>query len=467
MPIEIVMPAMEMAQDAGKLIGWLKAEGELVHKGEPLMEIETDKVTVVIEAPATGTLTRVTARANDTVPVGTVIAVLVPEHEAATSTAVLGQVQSPTQPIGMGPSGARPSDVRGNGSAPGVAAPGRIRLKPASPKARRLAAQNAVALAEIAGTGPEGAVLAGDVLAYLMDLQLRSQSGRSYPLLLQWSQGSEGATAVAEAPSDTPGQELRPAEVAEDPRRPGGPRPGVGGIGLPAVAPRPALERPPAGLSEPTVAGVDLGYQAVAPISLTISVDMTEALALLARLDETSRGGSGPSLTMTALLARLIAGTLRQHPQLNAHYIEKEARPQEAVHLGVAIWLEPGMALPVIRDVGKKTITTIQNELAALTMRARKGELAPHEIAGGTFTLCDLGRYGIAQFTTHLHPPEVALLAIGAIQEIPTGVGGAVSLRPLVQMTLLLDARAVDAATGAAFLAAVKEGLERPYRLLM
>jgi pyruvate dehydrogenase E2 component (dihydrolipoamide acetyltransferase) len=166
---------------------------------------------------------------------------------------------------------------------------------------------------------------------------------------------------------------------------------------------------------------------------------------------------------MTALLARLVGTTLRKHPLLNARYNGKEAQPQAAVHLGIATALGPGLAVPVIHDVEKKTLTAIQNELTVL---AREGLQAAHELDGGTFTLLDFGRYGIAQCTAPLNPPEVALLALGAVQQIREGVGGD-SVPPMLWLTLVLDPRAVDPATGASFLAALKEGLERPYRLLV
>lgn len=441
MAVEIVMPALEMAQETGTLVRWLKAEGELVRQGEPLMEIETDKVTVTIESPAAGRLANVGAQAGDEIPIGQVIAVLLAEGESApppvkpASGTAVSRV-SERQPVAATPIARRlaadhdldlgqiPSaagritkeDVVAylQRHAPPSAGPGAPRLRPASPKARRLAAEHGLALADLVGSGPEGAVQVADVRAALAH--------------------RADVLPTAEVPPSPPDEyDIVPIQGKRK-----------------LIAER-----------------LQASSQTAPHIALTLSIDMTEVLRLMERLRASIAAQTGQTLTITAVLAKLVGATLRRHPRLNAHVVEEEIRRFTSVHLGIAVALDDGLIVAVIRHIERKGLAAIQAELHDLTARARTGGLKPDEVKGSTFTVSNLGMFGIEQFTAILNPPEVGILAVGVIQETPVGVGGQIVLRPMMQLTLNADHRAVDGAVAAAFLKELKEAMENPYLLLI
>jgi pyruvate dehydrogenase E2 component (dihydrolipoamide acetyltransferase) len=382
--VEVVMPAMEMAQDTARLVRWLKTPGEPVRKGEPLLEIETDKVTVEIEAPASGVLANVTVQAGDEVPVGRVIALLLAESER------------PAAPLFP-----ESKPAAGSPAAPLVSSPSRgevaRRRTPASPKARRLAQEQGLDLALLSGSGPEGAVLAADVRA----------GGVRQPAPLPG--GSDAYRAI-----------------------------------------------PIKGMRKVIAERVRSSHQTVPHIALTLSADMGAALRVRERLATTG------TLSLTALLVKLVGVALPRHPRLNAHLVGDEIREFTAVHLGVAVALSDGLVVPVVHNVERKAVSAIQAELRDLTDRARAGSLKLKEVQGATFTLSNLGMFGVEQFTALVNPPEVGILAVGSTREVPVGVNGQIVLRPRMQMTLSADHRTVDGAVAAAFLNTLKGILENP-----
>lgn len=370
MAVEVVMPAMEMAQETARLLRWLKAEGETVREGEPLMEIETDKVTLEVEAPASGVLAAIAAREGDDVPVGQVVALLLAENEKPPPVPMVKSTR--VTKVDKATQGAAPPAEHRQGA----------RLQPAPPRARRLAVERGIALTGMTGTGPGGAVLTADVLA------AGHVEVRIIPL-----QGTRKIIA----------------------------------------------ER------------MQTSYQSAPHISLTLSADMTGVLRRLEALQ---------NVTLTAVLSKLLAAALVRHPRLNAHLIGDEIHEYSTVHLGMAVALDEGLMVPVIRRANEKQLGEIQAELHDLAERARLGRLKPSEVRGSTFTLSNLGMFGIEHFTAILNPPEVGILAVGAVQDRPVGIGGQLVLRPMMQMTLSADHRAVDGAVAAAFLKTLKDMLE-------
>ncbi|MCL4396055.1 MAG: 2-oxo acid dehydrogenase subunit E2 [Chloroflexi bacterium] len=438
MSIDIVMPAMEMAQDTAKLVHWLKAEGEFVRKGEPLFLIETDKVAVEIEAQATGTL-RPIARAGDRVPVGHVIGRLLSEEDKPTASmpapggSVSGEhIQASATPVAKNLAEDHGVDLRlihakGDrvekadvlaylrlqAGSPGKSQP-TAKLVSASPKARRLATEAGVALAGIAGSGLRGAVLAADVQA----------AHRAV---------TETKPTVAQKPP-----------AASDEYR---------------VVP---IE----GVRQVIAQRLQASYQTAPHIALTISADMTEVRRLIERVGPLILSQTEHNLTTTAVLAKVVGSNLIRHSRLNAHVTQGEIHEFASVHLGIAVALDDGLVVPVIRSVERKGLSMIQTELSDLTERARAGMLKLPETKGSTFTLSNLGMLGVEQFTAILNPPEVGILTVGAIVDTPAGIDGTLVLRPIMRTTLIVDHRAVDGATAAAFLRDLKQSLENPYQLL-
>lgn len=436
MSIEIVMPAMEMAQDNATLVAWLKQEGEYVNKGEALFTIETDKVNVDVEAPGAGYLANVRARAGDKVPVGQVIAELVPELASAKSTpptatqqtiAITPLAERLARELGVEPSTIKPNggriekaDVMAYVDAQRAQAEQltlKARLAPATPKARRLAREHQLDVAGIQFSGAYGAVRVRDVARAIETA--RATAPRQ-------------AAAIA---TPAPGDEYRVVPVA--------------------------------GIRKTIANRLQASYQTAPHIALTLSADMTEMQRLMEQLNPTVLEQSGHALTLTTVLAKLVSSVLLRHPRVNAHLVGKEIREYNVVHLGIAVALADGLIVPVVRNVNQKGLAAIQAEVTDLATRARSGELKPGEVRGSTFTLSNLGMFEIEQFTAILNAPEVGILSIGSITDTAVKVDGQIVLRPRMQFTLNADHRAVDGAVAARFLQSLKQVIECPYRVLV
>jgi pyruvate dehydrogenase E2 component (dihydrolipoamide acetyltransferase) len=281
------------------------------------------------------------------------------------------------------------------------------RLTPASPKARQLAREHDMNLTNIDGSGPAGAVLTADVL-----------------------QGIQALTPTGDATA---------AEYTSVP---------VTGMRK-AIADR-----------------MQASYQAAPHVSLSLSIDMTETLHLYEQMKTVTREETGYDLTMTAVLARVISLALCEHPRLNAHFTGDEIREYQTVHLGIAVALDDGLVVPVIHHAEQKKLAQIQTELHGLTGQARAGRLDHRDVVGGTFTVSNLGMFGIERFTAILNPPQVGILSVGAIQDTPVGRDGQLVLRPVMQLTLNVDHRAVDGAVAALFLQQLRASFENPYGVL-
>ncbi len=382
MATEVIMPALEMSQEQGVLVRWLKSEGEFVSRGEPLMEIETDKAVMEIEAAASGILSNVSAREGDEIPVGQGIAWLLKQGEAAPSPAV----GAPRPPRPSTRPGTARRERETKAPARSQSRRGRVR---ATPRARKMARKLGIDLAAVTGTGPKGAILPRDLEAH----QAASKKG-----------------AAAES-------EYRAVPI-QGTRR--------------SIARR-----------------TKESYQNAPHITLSLSLDVT---GLKARTTSQRR--------LTPCLLKAVADALLRHPRLNAHVVEEEIREFPTVHLGVAVSLENGLVVPVLRNVERKEIERIQTELADLAHRSRKRTLQPEEMKGSTFSVSNLGMYGIEQFTSILNPPEVGILSVGTVRAVPVVVEGEVAVRSMMQVTLNADHRAVDGAVAAQFLQTLKESVE-------
>ncbi len=434
----VVMPALEMAQETGTLLRWLKREGEAVARGEPLMEIETDKVTLEIEAGGSGVLAQVSAAPGDEVPVGQVIALLLAEGEAA------------------------PGDMAPDDSVPGAGAPGSDRVA-ASPLARRLAARHGVDLRAVPAAG--GRISKADVLAWLERDQAAGASRvPASPLArrLAAERGIEPATLAGSGPQG--------AVLARDVEAAAAPEPATGAAG--AVAPEATGDEvarvvPLTGMRRAIAARTQASAREAPHIALTLTADMSAALQLQRQLSPAVEAAGGHKLTLTTLLARVVAVTLKAHPRLNAHLLEDGIHEYCPVHLGVAVALEAGLLVPVIRDCDGMGLAQLQARLDDLVARARARQLKAEELRGGTFTLSNLGMYGVEHFTAVINPPQVAILAAGAVQERVVAVAGRAVVRPMLQVTVNVDHRAVDGAVAAAFLRDLKTLLEDPWSLLV
>jgi len=397
MATEIKLPRLGQGMESGTIVKWLKSEGDAVQKGEPLYELDTDKVTQEVEADASGVLLKI-AIAEGEVPVGQTIAVIGEQGEqveiadeprqepAAEKAAVAGEPEPAKQ-------------IR---HAVSSTANGRVK---ASPLARRIARERGIDLTTIAGTGPEGRVVAEDV-----------------------ERAAAGATPLAPAPEPVPVAAEVEVEQLSSMRR--------------TIARR---------LTEAWQAPV---------FQLGISVDVERALALRRRLVELQGDGTKP--TVSDLVTKVCAMALMRHRDVNALYRGDTIELHSTANVGIAVAIPKGLVVPVIRGCERKTIAEIAAARADLVERARAGKLQQADLDGGTFTISNLGMFGIERFIAVLNPPQAAILAVGATQEKPVAVDGQVVVRQRMEVTLTCDHRAIDGATGAEFLRDVKLFLEEP-----
>ncbi len=407
---EVKLPRLGQGMEAGTIIKWLKSEGDQVEKGEPLYELDTDKVTQEVEADFSGVLLKI-AVAEGEVPVGKTIAVIgeqgeeveVEEGEAAQ------EVEEEKQEEGS--PGAQREEERERGRRAEqttqikepASARGDGRVK-ASPLARRIARERGIDLAALAGTGPEGRIVAEDV-----------------------ERAEVGAPAA-------------PA--------------------VPAAAPTPTeIERVPLTSIRKTIAR-RLTEAWEAPVfQIAMTADMTNPLAVRERLVELH---PDQKPTISDLLTKLAAAALMRHRQVNAHFVDDEIQLHPTANVGIAVATDRGLVVPVHRGAERKTIAEIAAERADLVSRAREGKLQQADLEGGTFTISNLGMFGVERFIAVLNPPQVAILAVGAIAEQAVVEDGQVVIRPRMELTLTCDHRAVDGAVGAEFLRTMNELVEQP-----
>ena len=394
MAISVVMPALEMAQENGKLLAWRKKEGESVSKGEPLLEIETDKAVVEVEAPGDGILAGVMADVGAVIPVGETIAWLVAPGEKPpakpTNAAPAARATSAAQAAAAAPAQARPA----------VAAGAAAQI---SPKARRLAKELGVDIAQIQGTGPDGTITSEDVQAV---------------------RNTKGAAAPATAAAATAGQE------------------------------------PLSQLARLMAERTTQSWTSVPHFFLVQSVDAGALIEAQKKLSQGSAGGTAP--TITDLLIKLLARVLEKHPRMNSSWAGDGIRLNPDINISVAMAVKDGVVGAVIPKANKQPIRSLSVLRRELTERARAGRLRPADITGGTFTLSNLGMYKVDRFTAIITPPQSAILAVGAIADAVVPVDGKPGVRPMMTMTLSSDHRVVDGARAAEFLGELAGAIREP-----
>ncbi len=420
MATKVVMEALSPTMEEGRLVEWKKAEGDAVATGDVIAEVETDKAVMELVARADGVLLRQVAAAGDTVPVAEVVGWIGAEGEA-----IPGGEAKPAAPAGAppaardaattpGPSAPVPADVppaaHDAASSPEPSAPQAARQQgdriKASPVARRIAQERGLDLAMIAGSGPEGRIIKRDV----------EGTGPAVGAAMPAGFDVSGFT-------DVPLSQMRKA-----------------------IARR--------------------LVQSIGPIPtfyLTAEADMERAAeardALLAREPE-------GKFSFNDIIIRACASALRQHPWVNAWWMDDRIRQWQDVHVGVAVAIDEGLITPVIRHADRKSLRQIGAEVKELAGRARAKRLQPEEYTGATFSVSNLGMFGIDEFTAIINPPEAAILAVGRLEPKPVVVDGAVVVRRRMRMTLSCDHRVIDGATGAQFLKTLVGMLENPLALV-
>jgi pyruvate dehydrogenase E2 component (dihydrolipoamide acetyltransferase) len=415
MPATVIMPALELAQETGKVLRWLKAPGDTVARGEPIVEIETDKVTVELEAPASGVLREVSAREGDVVPVGRPIALIFAPGEAGGR-----EPETPPMTVKASPLARKVAAEHGVDLAAVKTAGGRIeradvlahverqkgasaggngvaaRLPAASPKARRLAAERGVDVTTLRGSGPGGAVLAADVSA---------------------------ETSRAAAPA---------------------------AAGVSTVW-RIMAER------------MTQSWTSAPHFYLVREVNVSR----LATWRERAGKQTGARITYTDLLLKVVAAAIVQHPQVNVAWKDGAIARQAEINIGLAVAIEDGLVVPVLHGADRLTLPEIAARRDDLVTRAQSGKLRPVDIQRGTFTISNLGMYGVDAFSAIVNPPQAAILAVGRVADRVVPANGQAVVQPTMVLTLSCDHRALDGARAARFLGALAELIEEPLALLV
>ena len=419
MSSNVTLPRLGQGMETGTIVRWLKSEGESVEKGEPLYELDTEKVTQEVEAEATGVLLKILAGEGEEIEVGKAIAVIgqegeaVPEEEetpdrvepdeGGTEIGVEKPAEAPEREPERergresGPEGPSEPEQRQNG--------GRIK---ASPLARRIARERGIELSALRGTGPEGRIVAEDV-------ERASATG--------------AAAASAAAPSAAP--------------------------------PSGEVEVVKLNQMRKTIARRMTEAWEAPAFQITMSADMTASIRLReALLAQVKEGGVRP--TYSDILTKVVALALMRHRDVNAHFAGDSVKLFPTANIGIAVAIPHGLVVPVIAGCERLTIPEIAAARADIVSRTRESKLRAEDLDGVTFTISNLGMYGVESFTAVLNPPQAGILAVGAIEERAVVVEGDLEIQPRMDMTLTVDHRSVDGATASEFLATVKSFLEEP-----
>ncbi len=452
---EVIMPKMGDAMEEGTLLKWLKSEGEEVSEGDPIAEIETDKVTMELEAEDAGTLAQLIADEGQDVPVGDAIAFIqgegeeVPERGAGGgeaeeeaeeggeeddggAQATATETEAPEEGEAEEEAGGQEADGRADGRADG-----HFR---ASPIVRRLAEENDLDLSKIDGSGPAGRIVERDVRAAM-------ESGTAQ----RTEDGAADGVAAPEQPQ---------AQQAE-----------MQGF-QPARLPEPT-EEPGTRLVEPTRMMQVIGErmteakQHVPHFYATVEVRMDAAMALRKQLNAQLED-EGVKLSVNDFVMKACAVALRSYPNLNALYTTRGVELHEKVDMAMAVALDQGLITPIIRDIGSKGLAAISRESKDLASRAREGKLQPDEYQGGTITVSNMGMFGVESFTAIINPPQAAIVAVSSIAKRPDyDENGEIVPASMMKLTLSADHRIANGRDGALYMAEVKRVLENPVMLMV
>ena len=410
MSSQVTLPRLGQGMESGTIVRWLKSEGDRVEKGDPLYELDTEKVTQEVEADASGVLLKILAGEGEEIDVGKPVAVIGEEGEdysPSESDDSKDEEEQPTEAVSG--SEDRGSEEVATPSTPepqvaeSIEDGGRVK---ASPLARRIARERGIELSAISGTGPEGRIVAEDV------------------------ERAEKAPAPAAAPDR-------------------------------AVAPIGEVEAIPlTGMRKTIARRMTEAWEAPA-FQIAMTADMSAAIRLREKLVERMAEGEAKP-TYSDILAKVSAVALMRHRAVNALFAGDEIQIQPTANVGFAVAVPNGLVVPVLRSAETKTISQLAAERTEVVGRIRDGKLRQEDLEGGTFTISNLGMYGVERFVAVLNPPQAAILAVGAIEERAVVSDGELAARPVMELTLSCDHRSVDGATASEFLRTVKQFLEEP-----
>jgi pyruvate dehydrogenase E2 component (dihydrolipoamide acetyltransferase) len=434
---EIAMPRLSDTMEEGTILRWLKADGEQVTRGEELVEIETDKATMTYESDQSGTLTLIAAE-GDTLAVGEPIAHVGEAGEAPVATTEQAQ-STDDEPAPEGPVG---ESTGGNDRAP-KAQPGRgasardegERVK-ASPLAKRIAHEDGVDLQGLTGSGPGGRIVKADVLA-------AEQAGTN--------SGDQATAPLEEGTRETPDE-----QSAASP---------------PIATAKGETTEVELTRTQQTIARRMAESKATIPdFSLQLDVDMEQCVSLRSELKSLAHhepGDAEGTPTYNDMVVKACALALREHPRANSGYRDGRLQLHSRINVGVAVAADEALVVPTVFDAEEKSLGEIARETRALAARVRDGSITPPELGGGTFTVSNLGMFGVRSFSAIINPPQAAIMSVGSVEQRPVVLDGAIVARHTMSLTLVSDHRVLYGAEAARFLARVRELLQTPSALTL
>ena len=402
MAVAVIFPKLDEAMTSGKIVRWLKNEGDAVEKGEIILEIESEKTSFELEAEASGILSKVTAKEGDEVPIGTTIAYILKPGEKAP------EIETPVKAEAKESKSEAKVEAKAEAPKPAVESKD---IK-ASPLARNIARENNVDLSLVTGTGPGGRITKEDVLKFV----------------------EEGKAVAAPAPAAAPaGTEEKIVPLST--------------------------------MREVIARRMTESFQ-TPHFYLTVEVDALEIQKARQQLLPVIEDKTGVRLTLTDLIIKAAAKALERNPAINCSYADGSMKLLKRIDIGLVTSVEGGLMVPVIRDANKKSLAEIAQARAELVQKAREKTLSKEEMTGSTFTISNMGMYDIDQFSAIIQPPEAAILAVGSVVEKVVARKGEIVIRPVMNLTLSIDHRVLDGALGAQFLQTVKNYLEQPLNMI-
>ncbi len=434
MAIEMILPKVDMDQETGTIVEWRKKDGDQVTEGETILVMETDKVAIDVEAPGTGVIRGIKGKPGDVIPIGTVIAHILAPGESLPAGA--GAPTPAAQPAAQ--------DKPAQSEKTSVAA---------TPVAQNMAAALGVDLAKVLGSGRDGKVTKADVQAAATASSGHGGDGKVVATPAARRLARENGIDLAQVPGTGPQGRVQGFDVAA---YRAAPQPVATSSEEPEVIPLIGMRR--------TIAErMTLSYQTIPHIKFTAKVDMTKFIAARKDLNGRAEQRGEQKISATALMVKLVAGALQQHPWLNSSINEDSILLHKQINIGVAVALDTGLIVPVVKHADQKSVSQLALEIDDLATRAREGKLVSSDVKGGTFTISNLGPFGVEQFAAIINPPEAAILAVGNThpEAIPLADGQIVS-RPVMYVTLSADHRIVDGAVAARFIADLQAIFENP-----
>ncbi|MGG4039140.1 dihydrolipoamide acetyltransferase family protein [Heyndrickxia ginsengihumi] len=419
MATEVIMPKLGMAMKVGTVSQWNKTEGEPVQKGDLIATISSEKIEMDLEAPENGTVLKISVPEGEEVPPGTIIGYIGKENE---NVSISHSSENPQEQQNV----SKVEEVNVNKPAAET-----VRVQTASqqkrvkisPVARKMAKKAGLDITHIQGSGPGGRIVKIDVLQAI-------------------EQTKEAPTAIVQE---------EPQVVAANH----------------TVAAEEGKKVPVTGMRKVIATRMFDSLQNSAQLTITMKADVTELKALKNQLKDTVAKVFEHKLTITDYVARAVTLALLQHPQMNSTFKDGSIYTYDHVHLGMAVALEKGLVVPVIRNADSLSLTALSKQIKEAADRAKTGQLANEDIQGSTFTISSLGGYDVEFFTPVLNPPEAGILGVGTITDVPTYIGGKLERRSILPLSLTFDHRVLDGAPAAAFLQTVKQYLEEPITILL